>query len=178
MKKQKLAFIDIETTGTNPTKHEIIEIGCIIVKQEGRTIEKIEEFDIKVKPERIEDAEEQALRINKYNEADWLFAVDLKQALRTLAEKTDGAIVVGQNVTFDWCFLEFAYRARGIEWPVMYFPLDTKSIAYAKFYDDENMKNYSLRELCEHFRIPNENAHTALSDARATFEVYKKLLSL
>jgi DNA polymerase III epsilon subunit-like protein len=32
--------------------------------------------------------------------------------------------------------------------------------------------------MCKYFDIKNENAHTALSDARATFELYKKLMSL
>ena len=30
MKKHNLAFIDIEATGLDVSKHEIIEIGCII----------------------------------------------------------------------------------------------------------------------------------------------------
>ena len=31
MRKHNLAFIDIETTGLNVIKHEIIEIGCGII---------------------------------------------------------------------------------------------------------------------------------------------------
>jgi len=33
MKKHPLAFIDLETTGLNPDTHEIIEIGCLVVRQ-------------------------------------------------------------------------------------------------------------------------------------------------
>jgi|SRR3989344_4074448 len=177
MKKHKLAFIDIETTGTNPDKHEIIEIGCIIATQEGREIKKVEEFDIKIKPTRIADADQAALRINKYNDEDWLFAVSIKQALTTLAEKTEGAIVAGQNISFDLCFLEPEYRRQGIKWGIQYYPIDTKSIAFQRFCDNDEIKNYSLRELCAYYGIQNENAHSALSDIRATFEVYKKLLT-
>jgi DNA polymerase III epsilon subunit-like protein len=32
--------------------------------------------------------------------------------------------------------------------------------------------------LCVRFGIKNEHAHTALSDARATFELYKKLIEI
>jgi hypothetical protein len=36
MKTHNLAFIDTETTGTNPDKHEIIELALIIAKQIDR----------------------------------------------------------------------------------------------------------------------------------------------
>ena len=36
MKIHNLAFIDTETTGTNPEKHEIIELAVVIVRQVPR----------------------------------------------------------------------------------------------------------------------------------------------
>ena len=33
MKKRNLAFIDLETTGLNPDRQEIIELGCVVVEQ-------------------------------------------------------------------------------------------------------------------------------------------------
>ena len=54
MKKHNLAFIDIETTGLNLLKHEIIEIGCVLTTPELKVIE---EFELKIKPEHIENAD-------------------------------------------------------------------------------------------------------------------------
>ena len=59
-----------------------------------------------------------------------------------------------------------------------YHKLDTISIAWAKFHNDKDFEHFSLREMCERFGIKNEHAHTALSDARATFELYKKLMRI
>lgn len=75
MKERNLAFIDVETTGTNPDRHEIIELALVVVKQieregQGPKIEIVGEYEWKIKPERIEEAEEEALRINGYNEVD------------------------------------------------------------------------------------------------------------
>ena len=50
MKNQNLAFIDIETTGLLLDKHEIIEIGCVLVSQGSPgapKFKKLEEFEIK-----------------------------------------------------------------------------------------------------------------------------------
>ena len=50
MRKHNFAFIDIETTGLNLEKHEIIEIGCAITTPR---LEVIEEFNLKIKPQKI-----------------------------------------------------------------------------------------------------------------------------
>ena len=33
MKKHNLAFIDLETTGLDPDKQEMIELGCVVARQ-------------------------------------------------------------------------------------------------------------------------------------------------
>jgi DNA polymerase-3 subunit epsilon len=182
MKKYRLAFVDTETTGLSPQKHEIIEIACVLAEQvdrpgRGPELKFIEEFEIKVKPLRIQDAEPEALRINGYNETDWLFAVDLKNALELLSKKAEGAIMVSHNMAFDFAFLDKAFQDTGVKNLMHYQKMDTISIAFAKLYDKAEHDKYSLRYLCEIFNIKNEKAHTALSDTKALFEVYKKLMS-
>ncbi|MEK7558576.1 MAG: 3'-5' exonuclease [Patescibacteria group bacterium] len=183
MRTENLAFIDTETTGLDLAQHEIIEIGCVLARQieregKGAQVEVIEEFEYKIKPEHIETADPEALRINGYNPANWVFAVDRTKALEDLAKKVDGAIMVGHNVAFDHAFLEKAFEDAGIKNTMHYHKLDTISIAYGRLFDNPSVEKFSLRSLCEHFGIENKNAHTALSDARATFELYKKLLNL
>lgn len=181
MRTENLAFIDTETTGLEVERHEIIDIGCVLVKQVlrengGSSLEIIDELEYKIKPKHIETADPAALLINGYKEADWIFAIDLKKALEILSEKTKDAIMVGHNVAFDYAFLEKAFEDNGVENKMHYHKLDTISIAYARLYDKKDIEKFSLRSLCEYLGIENKNAHTALSDARATFELYKKLL--
>lgn len=183
MHERNLAFIDTETTGLDFDKHEIIELGVLVVRQKGirgknPTFEVIDELDIKIKPERIEDADPVALRVNGYDPANWVFAYDLTQAMTALAEKTKDAIMVSHNTPFDFGFLDKAFKKTGVINTMHYHKLDTISIAFAKLHMDENVDKFSLRFLCQHFGIENKNAHTALSDARALFELYKKLFSL
>ena len=66
MKVHNLAFIDTETTGTDPDKHEIIELAVIIAKQieregKGPKLEIVAEKEWKIKMTRPDLAEEEAL---------------------------------------------------------------------------------------------------------------------
>lgn len=182
MKKRNLAFIDLETTGLDPEKHEIIEIGAIIARQiqcadKGCELEVIDELELKVKPEHLETSDPESLKINGYNEGDWLFAVSLQQAIKVLAEKTEGAILVAQNVSFDWSFLEKAFAKTGVANKMDFHRLDLLSMAYAKLYHNPAAQRFSLRSLCAHYEIRNERAHSALADIRATYEIYKKIVA-
>ncbi len=175
MRKHDLAFIDIETTGLSVIEHEIIQIGCVITDYKLKIKD---EFELKIKPEHIENADKTALKINHYNEKEWEDALLLKEALKIFSKKVKDCIMVGQNVAFDSSFLGYAHEKNNIKNSLHYHRLDTISIAWAKFHSDLNIEHFSLRELCKHFDIRNENPHSALSDARATYLLYKKLIEL
>jgi DNA polymerase III subunit epsilon len=175
MKNHNLAFIDIETTGLNLIKNEIIEIGCVITNPK---LEMLEEFVLKIKPKRIKNADPVSLKINHYDKAQWKFAQDIKKVMQIFAEKTQDCIMVGHNVAFDSGFLEYAFAKTGVKNNMHYHKLDTISIAFAKLSENAEVKHFSLRELCKYFDIENENAHTALGDAHATYLLYKKLMEI
>lgn len=177
MKNKNLAFIDIETTGFDIERHEIIEIGCVIVKQEdGVCTEIVEEFDIKIQPQHIDQADPEALAINGYNEAAWMFASTKEQAMTMLSQKTKDCIMVAHNIAFDYSFLAKAFAVTKVPDQMFYAKIDTISFAYAKLAAHPEISRYSLGALCEHYGIINERAHTARADARATYELYTKLL--
>lgn len=181
MKVHNLAFIDVETTGVDFEKHEILELALIVVKQieregKGPKIEILGEYEWKIKPEHIEDAEEEALRINGYNETDWLFAVDLESALKDFNKKAESCTFVSHNLVFDYSFVSKAYQKTGVENNMHYGKLDTISIAFARLYDAPQADKFSLKFLCELLKVENTKAHTALADTRALVEVYKKLM--
>ncbi|MCR4330655.1 MAG: 3'-5' exonuclease, partial [Patescibacteria group bacterium] len=117
------------------------------------------------------------LEINGYREDDWKDAVTLPEAMRIVAEKTKEANIVAHNVAFDWMFLEKAFEETGVKNMMHYHKLDTIPIAFAKLYDVPEVQKFSLRSLCEYFGIENKKAHTALSDARATYELYRRLMN-
>lgn len=179
MRNKTFAFLDIETTGTDVLKHEIIEIGVVIAKEgDNGQFKIIDQIDMKVQPTRIETAEPEALRINGYDPSAWFFASSLTDAMKTLSDKCQGTVMIGQNVSFDWSFIAKAFAETGIPDPFFYAKLDTLSMAFHMFKDVEDVNRFSLRALCEQFGVSNERAHTALADARATFEVFEKMMAI
>lgn len=175
---QPIAFIDIETTGLDSTKHEIIELAAVIAKMKDGVLEVIDQLDLKVIPQRIEDAEPQALRINGYNDADWLFAISIEEALKLLMQKAKGAVFAAHNATFDYGFIEAALRRHGIENTMHYHRLDTLSMAFALQHTNDDIGKLSLKALCEKYGIENKRAHSAFADTYALYEVFKKMFNL
>ncbi len=181
MRKHRLAFIDVETTGLNPDKHEIIQIGIVLADQiwNGNKLElkHVEELELKVKPERISEADPQALRVNGYSPSDWIFAYSLPEAMKIFQDKTKDCIFVAHNACFDYLFINKAFTVTNIENLMHYYKIDSLSVAYARLGVRQEIEKYSLSSLCEIFGIKNANAHTALADAHATYELFPKLIN-
>jgi DNA polymerase III epsilon subunit family exonuclease len=178
MLNQTLAFIDIETTGLDRDTHEIIELAAVITKMKDGELVVIDQVDFKIQPQHIETAEPQALRINGYNPADWLFAVSLEDAMKEFAKKTDGVVFVAHNITFDYGFIETAFKKTGIEDKMHFYKLDTLSLAFGILHTTDDPGKLSLRVLAEKYGVENKKAHSAFADAYATYEVFKKMMNL
>jgi DNA polymerase III alpha subunit (gram-positive type) len=181
MRTADLAFVDIETTGLNSRENEIIEIAVIRVRQnwsvgEKPVFEKIFEWSAKIKPLHLETADPVALKINGYIPSEWQDSIPLAQALKEFIEKTENAIMVAHNVAFDSEFINAKLFDLKIQNKMHYHRLDTVSFAFGKLYSAPEVGRYSLGELCKYFGIINTKAHSALSDAQADFELFKKLM--
>ncbi len=182
MKATDLCFIDTETTGLDPRRHELLELGLVRVRQTWKagtvpSFEVIDEWSTKIRPENIQTADPASLRVNGYTVTGWNNAMEVGEALEQFTRRTEGAIMVAHNVAFDAGFIETYLAVHSLPNKMHYHRLDTVSMAYAKLHDTD-VTRYSLAELCKHFGIENTRAHSALADARACFELFKKLMEL
>lgn len=178
MLQNTFAFIDVETTGLDKDKHEIIELAAVIAKNKDGIFTVIDELDLKIQPKNIEKADPQALRVNGYNEADWLFAVELEDAMKSFAEKTEGAIFIAHNATFDYGFIEEAFKKTGVQNRMHRYVLDSLSIAFGILNINDDVGKLSLGSLCQKYGVENKKAHSAFADAYATYEVFKAMMKL
>lgn len=177
LRSRNLIFIDLETTGFSPQKHEILEIGAVKVEHKN-PFNIIEEFCFKTKPAKLELADRGALKVVKFNETEWKEALDLPEVLKRLEIFGKEGIMVGYNVSFDWAFLDRSYFNLGKSDPFYYHRLDVMAMVYKSLYKAKKIRRYSLGEVCKYFEIKREVEHRALDDARATYEVFKRLFKL
>lgn len=173
-RSKNLVFIDVETTGLSPLRHEIIEVACLVA--DGRSFELVKSFDAKVKPEHIETAEQAALKINGYNKSAWEDALTQNDALMKVANIAPSGVLVGWNVAFDWSFLDEAFEKRGIIHKFDHHKIDAMSVAYAKLFKKGNFSSLGLRRVAPLLGIKLDEVHTAKEDVQATYEIFKKLM--
>lgn len=171
-----LVFFDCEFTGLEILKHELIEIG--FVKAKAKTLEFIEEGDIKILPEHIETADPQSLEINGYNEEEWKKeGVSKKEGLEEFLRHTENCILIGHNVHADRMFVQKALEEAGLKSNFSYKSLDTLSLGWAKLKGQKEFKTFSLlNEMAPHFKVDTGREHRAIDDARTTYEVFKRLV--
>lgn len=169
----KIALIDLETTGLDPAKHEIIEIACIILDSGDFSVKKT--LEIKVKPENPEHGDPKAFEVNGYNSFDWQEAADLKFAMTELARITSYATMLAYNVSFDYGFLKAAFDKTGVKDTMNYQRLDLLTLAWFQLPHLE-LKSWKLKSVAEHLGVPPEpTIHRAMNGALCAYEVLKKL---
>ena len=163
---------DLETTGDVFSVHEILEIGLVVFTIPDFTI--IDTLDIKVNPVSIENAIPAALERNGYTPERWEGAVTLKEGVQQYATQTKDAIFCAYNATFDWGFMNEAFRKTGVKNEMAYNRLDLLSLAWGKML--RNKESWSLKSACELLDIPPEpEMHSAFNGALCAFELFKKL---
>ncbi len=156
--------IDLETTGLDPRRDRIIEIGAVRFNMQGI----VERFTALVNPHRSIPLSIQQL--TGIRDADVASAPDLEQVLPEFLSFVDLSVdaLVGHNVDFDLGFL----HAAGVH---LRLPaLDTYDLATILV---PGMPSYSLGELARQLDIPLDQAHRALGDAEAAARLFIDLLA-
>ena len=155
--------IDLETTGLNPKTDRIIEIG--VVKMENNVV--VDEWETFVNPDR--KLEERIIELTGIHDEQLSSAPKIEEVLPRLLEMTEGFVLLGHSVLFDYSFVKKA--AVNQKMTFERYGIDTLKIA-RKYLAD--LGSRSLPCLCRHYGI-DHSAHRALHDARATNELYRKL---
>lgn len=156
--------VDVETTGSDPTRDEIIEIGIVTVEDEDI----VHCWQSLIRPRRpIPLRISQLTGITPEMVQDAPALETVLPELRELILATP-AIMVGHNVRFDIGFLEAALQEK-ISWGY----LDTVHLGRWAL---PLAKNHRLKTLTEEVKIEHSIQHRALDDARATAELFLLLV--
>lgn len=152
--------LDLETTGLNTDRDDIIEIAAVRFTKD----EVLGEFSTFVRPE-IE-LPLRVTQITGITPADLAGAPALRDVLDSFAAFVGDSPIVGHSVGFDLRFL----MRRGILANAV--SLDTYELATVVL---PRAGRYSLRHLCALLALVNEQAHRALADAHAHRQLFQRL---
>ena len=181
----KLLYFDVESTGLDPVKNDIIQIAGII---EIDNVVK-EEFNLKCQPHSYENISPEALAINKTTIEELKTRQTSKEMLNKLLvildryvfkfNKKDKFFPVGQNINFDVSFLfEFCKKCafNYIGSYLDYHKADTMDLLMVLMVNKKlPVGNIKLENACKYFDIELFDAHDAMADIRATRLLWKKL---
>lgn len=161
---RELTAFDIETTGLKPSKDKIIEIGAVKVKDGKIT----DEFSELINPEI--SIPTKITSLTGISDTMTENADTAENVIRRFIQFLGEDIILGHNVLFDYSFIKAFLQAQKIGFERQ--GIDTLGIA-RKCHPE--LKSRSLENMCRYYKIQNKNAHRALDDAKAAFELFRKL---
>ncbi len=161
------AIVDIETTGLSPSNEKITEIAIYI--HDGRKI--VDEFSSLVNPEK--KIPYRIIHMTGINNQMVEGAPKFYEIAKQLVEITEGKIIVGHNVRFDYGFIRNEFKSLGYNYERK--TLDTVKLSRKLI---PGRKSYSLGKLCKDLQIENSARHRATGDAMATTKLFELLLSI
>lgn len=162
-----LVALDIETTGLDSTKSEIIEIAAVKRTSDGQ----ISQFKQLIRgadaiPEKITEL----TGISKASLQG--LGVELSEGLMLLSDFIKDVVIVGYNFGFDESFLTAALHKVGQP----EFTNPTYDLMPIVKTTQVFLDNYRLATVLETYHIENPDPHHALSDAQATLTLAEKLI--
>lgn len=186
LRNRNFILVDTETTGFDEKKHQILEVGILVIKD----LKVIAELEVKVKhKEYIITAG--AMKANCIDIVEHeKEALDEKGAAKLIleflnhykSEDDEGYIVIGQNVGFDIKFLEAmflrGYLIKEYRQAISYRSLDIMQLAMIKNLEGKiSLEKQDLDSILKELEIEiPENRHRALVDCYLEFEALTTLL--
>jgi DNA polymerase-3 subunit epsilon len=159
----RLAFIDVETTGSSPQRERVTEVGLVRVDIDGDDC-RVDEWSALVNP---------GMPIPP--EIQWLTGITndmvreappFAEIAQELIDRLDGAIFVAHNARFDYGFLRAEFGRAGLSFSAR--TLCTVRLSRAL---DPERAPHTLDALIERFNLGGEQRHRALGDARVLWRL-------
>ncbi len=179
MDEAPFAFVDLEMTGLDPKKDEIVEV-CIERVVGEKIVGRVESL---VRPSRLEGA---GMFVHGLKSDALESAPTFAEIAEEVAKLLDGAIFVAHGADWDIKFLEAAFErlSASKEEPASEEerPPVADSLRIGSFIDTLHLtrrafvlESHSLDRLRAHFKIDTGPAHRAGSDVAAMREVFRRV---
>ena len=160
----ELIVFDLETTGTNPERDKIIEIGAVKL----RGLEIVDKFDVLVDPE--EPLTEFITGLTHITDDMLAGAPKEPEAIKSFLEFCgDSPVLIAHNAAFDTGFIREALKRNRLK--LDYTSVDTVNMSRIMLPDTENHK---LNTLADYYGL-TFNHHRGDEDSRVLAEIFIRL---
>lgn len=177
-----LAAIDIETTGLDVGKHEIIDFAIVPLDDDFK-VSTLPEFSIRIKADHPENADVLAMQINRLNPAEGVSRNAAAEEFRQWLSDNgiEKIYPVAHNLEFDMKFIRQTFPSESTVFShhgrdSMYLARAVNDI-FRRMNGEELFPGTSLRVVCDVLGIMGERHH-ALDDAKDAAIVYRKLIEM
>ena len=170
LKNNVFVCFDLETTGLNNNPamgkmDKIIELGAVKIV-DGEIKEKFSSFV--ACPERLS---KEIIDLTGIHDSDLIGAPEVEKVLADFYKFTDGAILVGHNVTFDYRFVKYYGEQCGY----MFDKKQYDTLTLAQDVLRGVLANYKLNTVADYYGF-TFNHHRAFDDACVTAKVFMELV--
>lgn len=156
---------DIETTGRSAEENNITEIGAVKIEN-GKVCDRWSTF---VNPgEKIPD---EIVELTGITDEMVAKAPKIGEILGDFLKFCEGCVLVAHNAKFDIGFIKENCRRLGLDFNFTY--MDTLQLARCLY---PELAGYRLNNLTKHLNVILENHHRAVNDAKATADIFLKML--
>ena len=162
----KFAVVDVETTGGDPKRASITEIG-IVVLEHG---EVIQTYCSLVRP--LQPIPPQIVQLTGITNEMVENAPPFELIADEVKVLLTDAVFVAHHVLFDYRFIQQSFKRIGMKFDA------SKRLCTARYARKlyPKLRGYSLAKLCKAFGVENKQAHRAFEDAEATAKLLSRFL--
>lgn len=180
--KKDLLLIDLESTGLDVDRHEIIQIAAVLLDR--KTLKEKEVFSSFVKPSAWQWRDRKSMTVNKISFDRVKDAPVLKLVLQQFNKlfNPKEVILSYYGGPLDMDFLRVAYKKARIKWQFNYHYLNLWSVFYGFLGAKNQLKSknkftgFSLEDLMRKFKIKSQSRHDGLTDCRIEAEILRKIV--
>lgn len=177
-----ILIIDIEATGVDLQRHELIELGAVLLDK--KTLKEKKSFESFVKPQHWGKRDPEAMAVNNITWQELKAAPTITTVLRKFKKTFGTNVMVGNYGTIlDTAMLRKSFREAHIIYPYDYHVFDIWPLCFLymakrkKLTNKQKFSGFSLEDIATDLRIKvPENRHSALADCRLEAEVLRKLV--
>ena len=166
IEEANFCVVDVETTGLSPRYNGIIEIGLVKVSK----LKIVDKFHSYVNPG--QDIPYFITQLTGITNEDVYNAPFFEDIADEVTEFIGDDILSGHNFSFDNGFLKKEFRYCGKE-PIGNLNLCTLKLSRRLY---PMLRSKSLGVLCNHLKLKNNKAHSALGDAEVTAKLLIKII--